>query len=89
MTEHEKQVLSNMIDSEYYSRQNPMAKDEVLVSIAQKLDLPNKEELTTAFFNTYGRIVKNAVSGQVCSFYMSGMDTSGKCNNCGKNQRKH
>ncbi len=52
MTEHEKQVLSNMIDSEYYSRQNPMAKDEVLVSIAQKLDLPNKEELTTAFFNT-------------------------------------
>ena len=58
MTKQEQQVLSNMIDSEYYSRQNPMAKDEVLVSIAQKLDLPNKEELTTAFFNTYGRIVK-------------------------------
>ncbi len=33
MTEHEKQVLSNMIDSEYYSRQNPMAKDEVLANI--------------------------------------------------------
>jgi predicted DsbA family dithiol-disulfide isomerase len=58
MTKQEQQVLSNMIDSEYYSRQNPMAKDEVLVSIAQNLDLPNKEELTTAFFNTYGRIVK-------------------------------
>jgi hypothetical protein len=53
-------VLSNMIDSEYYSRQNPMAKDEILVSIAQKLDLPNKEELTTSFFNTYGRIVKQS-----------------------------
>jgi hypothetical protein len=59
MNEKEKQVLSNMIDSEYYSRQNPMAKDEILVSIAQKLDLPNREELTTAFFNTYGRIIKN------------------------------
>ena len=59
MNEQEKQVLSNMIDSEYYSKQNPMAKDSVLVSIAQKLDLPNKEELTTAFFNTYGRIIKN------------------------------
>jgi hypothetical protein len=58
MTEQEKQALSNMIDSEYYSRQNSMAKDELLVSIAQKLDLPSKEELTTAFFNTYGRIVK-------------------------------
>jgi hypothetical protein len=59
MNEKEKQALSNMIDSEYYSRQNPMAKDEILVSIAQKLDLPNREELTTAFFNTYGRIIKN------------------------------
>lgn len=59
MNEQEKQVLSNMIDSEYYSKQNPMAKDSILVSIAQKLDLPNREELTTAFFNTYGRIIKN------------------------------
>jgi hypothetical protein len=32
---------------------------------------------------------KHAVSGQVCSFYMSGMDTSGKCNNCGKKQWEH
>jgi hypothetical protein len=32
---------------------------------------------------------KHAVGGQVCSFYMSGMDTSGKCNNCGKNQWEH
>lgn len=32
---------------------------------------------------------KHNTSGQVCSFYMSGMDTSGKCNNCGKNQLKH
>ncbi|MFO0477627.1 MAG: hypothetical protein ACK50L_02435 [Bacteroidota bacterium] len=32
---------------------------------------------------------KHNVSGQVCSFYMSGMDTSGKCNNCGKNQWEH
>ena len=59
MNEQEKQVLSNMIDSEYYSKQHPMAKDSALVSIAQKLDLPNKEELTTSFFNTYGRIIKN------------------------------
>ena len=58
MTEQEKQVLSTMIESEYYSRQNPMEKDKILVSIAQKLDLPSKEELTTSFFNTYGRIVK-------------------------------
>ncbi len=29
------------------------------------------------------------VSGQVCSFYISGMDTSRKCNNCGKNQWEH
>jgi hypothetical protein len=32
---------------------------------------------------------KHNVSGQVCSFYISGMDTSGKCNNCGKNQWEH
>lgn len=32
---------------------------------------------------------KHNVSGQVCSFYMAGMDTSGKCNNCGKNQWEH
>lgn len=60
MTEQEKQVLSTMIESEYYSRQNPMEKDKILVSIAQKLDLPNKEKLTTSFFNTYGRIVKQS-----------------------------
>ena len=60
MTEQEKQVLSIMIESEYHSRQNTMEKDKILVSIAQKLDLPNKEELTTSFFNTYGRIVKQS-----------------------------
>jgi hypothetical protein len=32
---------------------------------------------------------KHNVSGQVCYFYMSGMGTSGKCNNCGKNQWEH
>jgi hypothetical protein len=58
MTEQEKRTLSNMIDSEFYSHQNSMAKDEILVSIAQKLALPNKNELTTSFFNTYGRGVK-------------------------------
>lgn len=32
---------------------------------------------------------KHIVSSQVCSSYMAGMDTSGKCNNCGKNQWEH
>jgi hypothetical protein len=58
MNEQEKQMLSKMIDTEYHAQQNEMAKDEMLVSIAQKLDLPNKEELTTSFFHTYGKIVK-------------------------------
>jgi hypothetical protein len=57
MNEQEIRTLSNMIDSEFYSRQNTMAKDEILVSIAQKLGLPNKGELSTAFLNTYGRVV--------------------------------
>lgn len=58
MNEQEIRTLSNMIDAEFYAQQNPMAKDEILVSIAQKLALPNRHELTTAFFNTYGRGVK-------------------------------
>ena len=58
MTEQEKKVLSKMIDSEFHSQQNTMAKDEILVSIAQKLALPNKNQLTTSFLNTYGRGVK-------------------------------
>jgi len=29
------------------------------------------------------------VSEKVCSFYITGKDTSGKCNNCGKNQWEH
>jgi hypothetical protein len=29
------------------------------------------------------------VSVSVCPFYMSGNDTSGKCNNCGKNKWEH
>jgi hypothetical protein len=29
------------------------------------------------------------VSVSVCHFYMSGNDTSGKCNNCGKNKWEH
>ncbi len=59
MNEQEKQLLSKMIDSEYHSQQNEMAKEEMLVSIAQKLDLPIKEDLTTSFFYTYGKIIKN------------------------------
>ena len=33
--------------------------------------------------------VQPDVIKSVCSFYMAGMDTSGKCNNCGKNQWEH
>lgn len=29
------------------------------------------------------------VGDKVCTFYMSGMGTSSKCNNCGKNQWEH
>lgn len=29
------------------------------------------------------------VAKSVCSFYMTGMDTSGRCNNCGKNKWEH
>lgn len=33
--------------------------------------------------------LRQAVDNKVCSFYMSGMDTSGKCSNCGKDQLDH
>lgn len=58
MNEQEIRTLTNIIDAEFYAQQNPMDRDEILVSIAQKLALPNRHELTTAFFNTYGRSVK-------------------------------
>ena len=29
------------------------------------------------------------VMPSACNFYMSGMDTSGKCNNCGKPEHLH
>lgn len=32
---------------------------------------------------------KQDVIKSVCSFYMAGMDTSGRCNNCGKNKWEH
>lgn len=32
---------------------------------------------------------KHNVIKSACYMYISGMDTSGKCNNCGKNQWEH
>lgn len=81
MTEQEKRTLSKMIDSEFHSQQNTMAKDEILVSIAQKLALPNKNELTTSFLNTYGRGVKvEEITGAVQEFeiWMEGYAATGE-----------
>jgi len=35
------------------------------------------------------KLNKHNVSGSVCGFYIAGMDTSGRCNNCGKMPHEH
>lgn len=59
MNEIEKEVLSKLIDTAYHAQQNAREYDLLLVNIARKLDLPNKEVLTTAYFHAYGTIIKD------------------------------
>lgn len=47
------------------------------------------ESLNVTVDKLFELFAKHLPDDKVCSYYVSGMDTSGKCNNCGKNKWEH
>ena len=73
-------------DKDKFEMYNLLSKDVLIGMLIecnkhlQRLSTPRIENNTKPFIEI--------VSGN-CGFYMAGLDTSGKCNNCGKQQWEH
>ena len=83
--------LNTMKETEFLRKRNVIPKDGTDLIIG--FDNNTKESLIGLLKEYHESELKKLrvtdVSVSVCPFYMSGNDTSGKCNNCGKNKWEH
>lgn len=76
--------LRSKIETRFVDYENEdFSNDELWYSLKKKSDKAFKD-LKNREYDLRHDVIKS-----VCSFYMAGMDTSGRCNNCGKNKREH